>query len=85
MYRDWAWELVIALETYCKTANGYTGIKDVSNTKRTTENSDDIQHSYFLSATLKYLYLIFSDENFYSFSDYVFNSDAHPILINKVF
>jgi len=85
MYRDWAWELVIAIETYCKTPNGYTGIKDVSNTKRTAANSDDIQHSYFLSATLKYLYLIFSDETFYSFNDYVFNSDAHPILINKMF
>ena len=36
--------------------------------------------SFFISETLKYLYLIFSDESDIPLSDYVFTTQAHPLL-----
>lgn len=80
IYRDWAWEAVQALEQYCRTPNGYSGIQDVlsKNTKQ-----DDIQQSFFLAETLKYLYLIYSSDDILSLNDWVFNTEAHPLPILK--
>jgi hypothetical protein len=37
--------------------------------------------SFFLAETLKYLYLLFSDENLLPLSEFVFNTEAHPLKI----
>jgi mannosidase alpha-like ER degradation enhancer 2 len=37
--------------------------------------------SYFLSETLKYLYLLFDPTNFIFQEAYVFNTEAHPLPI----
>lgn len=38
--------------------------------------------SFFLGETLKYLYLLFSDDpNLISLDRYVFNTEAHPLPI----
>ena len=37
--------------------------------------------SYFLAETLKYLYLLFIEEDLISFNDWVFNTEAHPLPI----
>lgn len=42
---------------------------------------DDIQQSFFLAETLKYLYLIFSDDDALDLSKWVFNTEAHPFPI----
>lgn len=39
-------------------------------------NTLDYQESFFLAETLKYLYLMFSDE-VVDLSEYVFNTEAH--------
>ncbi|KAJ3509850.1 hypothetical protein NMY22_g16160 [Coprinellus aureogranulatus] len=39
--------------------------------------------SYFLAETLKYLYLLFIEEDLISFDDWVFNTEAHPLPIFK--
>ncbi|KAJ3127406.1 Mannosyl-oligosaccharide 1,2-alpha-mannosidase IA [Nowakowskiella sp. JEL0407] len=41
----------------------------------------DLQESYFLAETLKYLYLIFADDDTIALEKYVFNTEAHPISI----
>ena len=48
-----------------------------------SENSlkDDIQQSFFLAETLKYLYLIFCDDLVISLDQWVFNTEAHPLPI----
>lgn len=79
-YRDWAWDAVEALEKYCRTENGYTGIKDVNSSN---PPKDDVQQSFFFAETLKYLYLIFSDDDVVPLDKYVFNTEAHPFLIHK--
>ena len=79
-YRDWAWDAVEAIEKHCRTENGYSGITDV-----TSDNppKDDVQQSFFFAETLKYLYLIFSDDDVLPLDKYVFNTEAHPFLIKK--
>jgi len=79
-YRDWAWDAVEAIEKHCKTDSGYSGIRDVTSNN---PEKDDVQQSFFFAETLKYLYLIFSDDSLLSFSEYVFNTEAHPFLIKK--
>jgi mannosyl-oligosaccharide alpha-1,2-mannosidase len=79
-YREWAWDAVQSIEKYCKTDSGYSGLKNVYD--KNTEK-DDVQQSFFFAETLKYLYLIFSDDETLPFDKYVFNTEAHPFLIQK--
>ena len=80
-YREWAWDFVLALERNCRTPNGYTGLNDVYQSENTPK--DDVQQSFFLAETLKYLFLIFSDDDVLPLDKYVFNTEAHPFLIKK--
>ncbi|GFN80846.1 alpha-1,2-mannosidase [Plakobranchus ocellatus] len=80
-YRDWAWEMVQALDKHCRVPGGYTGIKDVY---RVQPLQDDVQQSFFLAETLKYLYLIFSEDDLLPLNKWVFNTEAHPLPINGV-
>ncbi|XP_044583654.1 mannosyl-oligosaccharide 1,2-alpha-mannosidase IA isoform X1 [Cotesia glomerata] len=77
-YREWGWEAVEALEKHCRVPGGFTGI---SNVYSVDSAKDDVQQSYFFAETLKYLYLLFSDDNLISLDDWVFNSEAHMLPI----
>eukprot|EP00038_Savillea_parva_P000888 m.99648 g.99648 ORF g.99648 m.99648 type:complete len:666 (-) comp10313_c0_seq6:2480-4477(-) len=77
-YRTWAWEAVLALEKHAKCGWGYCGIKDVH---ATPPVHDDLQQSFFLAETLKYLYLIFSDDAVLPLDRWVMNTEAHPLPI----
>lgn len=74
--RYWAWEIFKAIKRYCSTDGAFTTVHDTSTH---TVIYDDLQDSFFLSETLKYLYLIFSDDSVYSLDDYVFTTQAHPL------
>ncbi|RWS25474.1 alpha 1:2 mannosidase precursor-like protein [Leptotrombidium deliense] len=76
-YRDWAWDVVIALQKYCRAEYGFSGIRNVYDEK--TEK-DDVQQSFFLAETLKYLYLIFSDD-LLPLDKWVYNTEGHPLPI----
>jgi mannosyl-oligosaccharide alpha-1,2-mannosidase len=80
MYRDWAWDMVEALNKHCRTEDGFTGLRDVTNTGSIR---DDTQPSYFLAETLKYLYLIFSDDDVLPLEKFVFNTEGHPLLLKR--
>jgi mannosyl-oligosaccharide alpha-1,2-mannosidase len=41
------------------------------------------RHSYFLSETIKYAYLLFTDEDPLPTDKFVFNTEAHPLPIFK--
>jgi mannosyl-oligosaccharide alpha-1,2-mannosidase len=45
---------------------------------RDTRNMQDHMESFFLAETLKYLYLIFSEDSVLPLDEYVFNTEAHP-------
>ncbi|KAI6646838.1 Alpha 1,2-mannosidase [Oopsacas minuta] len=78
LYRDWAWEAVLALEKHTRTENGYSGIRSVYSIPT---QFDDVQQSFFLAETLKYLFLTFSDNSVYPLDKWVFNTEAHPFPI----
>uniref|UniRef100_A0A8C9DKX4 alpha-1,2-Mannosidase n=1 Tax=Prolemur simus TaxID=1328070 RepID=A0A8C9DKX4_PROSS len=79
IYREWGWEVVMALEKHCRTEAGFSGIQDVYNS---TPNHDNKQQSFFLAETLKYLYLLFSEDDVLSLEDWVFNTEAHPLPVS---
>ncbi|KAJ3208629.1 mannosyl-oligosaccharide alpha-1,2-mannosidase [Clydaea vesicula] len=68
-------------EKYSKVATGgYTNLRDVT---KTDGPSGDRMETFFLGETLKYFYLLFSDdnENLYPLDKYCFNTEAHAFPI----
>ncbi|KAH9488780.1 hypothetical protein Btru_059411 [Bulinus truncatus] len=80
-YREWAWDAVQALEKHCRVEGGFTGLKDVY---QINPQQDDVQQSFFLAETLKYLYLIFSEDSLLPLDKWVFNTEAHPLPVKGV-
>jgi len=79
-YREWGWKVVQALEMNCKVEGGYSGLRNVNMLR----SYDDVQQSFFLAETLKYLYLLFSDDTLLDLDLWVFNTEAHPLPIKGV-
>ncbi|KAK6295178.1 hypothetical protein J4Q44_G00344040 [Coregonus suidteri] len=79
-YREWGWEAVQALEKHCRVEGGYSGVRDVY---ASSPNHDDVQQSFYLAETLKYLYLLFSDDDHLPLEHWVFNTEAHPLPVIK--
>jgi len=77
-YRDWAWEAVEAIEKNCRCGVGYCGIRDVD---QESPSHDNVQQSFLLAETFKYLYLIFCEDDVISLDEWVFNTEAHPVPI----
>lgn len=79
-YREWGWEAVQALEKHCRVEGGYSGVRDVY---AAHASHDDVQQSFYLAETLKYLYLLFSEDDHLPFDHWVFNTEAHPLPVIK--
>ncbi|XP_004365487.2 mannosidase [Capsaspora owczarzaki ATCC 30864] len=77
-YREWAWEAAQAINQHCRADTGFSGINDVNSAH---PPKDDVQQSFFLAETLKYLYLTFSHDSLIPLEDYVFNTEAHPLPV----
>jgi len=80
-YRDWGWFILQAIEKYCRKEAGYSGAYDVN---KVPPKSDDVQQSWFLAETLKYLFLLFSDDAVLPLDRWVFNTEAHPVRANVI-
>jgi len=80
-YRQWGWEAAQAIEKHCRVDGGFSGIKNVY---QLDAQKDDVQQSFFLAETLKYLYLLFSDDDLIPLDLWVFNTEAHPLPIKGV-
>ena len=63
-----------SLMTWCRTDSGYTTIKNV-----VTKEKGDLMPSYFLAETMKYLYLLFANDQDFDPRAVVFNTEAHPL------
>lgn len=69
-----------AIERYSKVANGYTSIANVMNPNDTKPL--DLMESFFMSETLKYLFLLFSsNRRLLNMDKFVMNSEGHPMPI----
>jgi mannosidase alpha-like ER degradation enhancer 2 len=58
----------------CRVPGGYTGLRSVI-----TGEQADLMHSFFLTETLKYLYLTFAPDRTLDLDQVVFNTEAHPL------
>lgn len=78
-YRRWGYEIALNLEAACKVpTGGYSGLKSVN---MTPVLHNDHQESFFTAETLKYLYLLFSEDDLIPLDKWVFNTEAHPLPI----
>jgi hypothetical protein len=81
-YREWGWAIFSAFERHARVpSGGYASIRSVLDVPPTWR-SDDKMETWLLSETLKYLYLLFSDETeLISLDEWVFNTEGHPLPV----
>ncbi|XP_051981654.1 mannosidase, alpha, class 1B, member 1b [Xyrauchen texanus] len=80
-YQQWGWEILQNFNKYTRVSTGgYTSINNVRDPAYPSPR--DKMESFFLGETLKYFYLLFSDDpNLIDLDKYVFNTEAHPLPI----
>jgi len=80
-YREWGWKIFQAFRKYTRIEGfGYSSINNVKNAGG--GNFRDKMESFFLAETLKYLYLLFSDDpDLIPLDKFVINTEAHPLPI----
>jgi len=80
-YRDFAWRMIQALNQYARVGgHGFSGIVDVHPAAEHITYTN-LQESFFLSETLKYLALIFMDDSVWTFDQIVLTTEAHPLAV----
>lgn len=77
-WREHGWTIFESIIKESQTASGFANIRNVQYSPAIQE--DDMP-SYFLAETLKYLYLMFTDEDLIPLDKYVFNTEGHPFAI----
>lgn len=87
-YKEYGWKIFKAFERECRVENGYSSLNSV---KEHRSYRDKLE-SFFLAETLKYLFLLFSDDDDQGrnvepvpLNQYVFNTEAHPLPIIQQF
>ncbi|KAI0030615.1 glycoside hydrolase [Vararia minispora EC-137] len=78
-WRDAGWRIFEAIEEHCKISSG--GYATIFNVDALPVEHEDKMETFFMSETLKYLYLLFSDDTVLPLSEYVFNTEAHPLPV----
>ncbi|XP_010768445.1 endoplasmic reticulum mannosyl-oligosaccharide 1,2-alpha-mannosidase, partial [Notothenia coriiceps] len=80
-YRDWGWNILESFNNHTKVpGGGYTSINNVRDIENPAPR--DKMESFFLGETLKYFYLLFSDDmELLNLDKYVFNTEAHAFPI----
>jgi len=79
-YQDWGWNIFQGIQKYTRVLNGYTTIGNVKNPLDLRPK--DMMESFFLGETLKYLYLLMADKQEIDLSQWVFNTEAHPLPVH---
>eukprot|EP00760_Papus_ankaliazontas_P009811 PhM_4_TR14137/c0_g1_i1/m.36849/K01230/MAN1; mannosyl-oligosaccharide alpha-1,2-mannosidase len=80
-YRQYGWEAFAAIKKWCRVeSGGYSGLKSVA---RLPPRKDDLMQSFWLAETLKYAYMLFSDDDALDLSQWVINTEAHPLKIRS--
>jgi len=80
VWRERGWTVFKAIQKFTRTPVGYAIVMDVDNSAKSAPVKDEMP-SYFLAETLKYLFLLFTDEDILPLDKWVFNTEAHPLPI----
>lgn len=76
---DRAWEMFTAVEGATATGLGAnSAIDDMNPPEGQGVRMSDSMESFWMSETLKYFYLVFSEPELVSLDEWVFNTEAHP-------
>lgn len=76
-YREWGWAIFLAFDRWCRVeSGGFAGLKDVTSANPA---KDDTMQSFWLAETLKYLFLLFADDDALDLDEWVLNTEAHPL------
>lgn len=76
-YREWGWHIFQSLNAHCRTPVGYAGLLDVQR----SSSREDSEPSFFMAEVLKYLFLLFSDDDVLPLDEWVLNTEAHPLRV----
>ncbi|KAI8927899.1 glycoside hydrolase [Entophlyctis helioformis] len=79
VYREWGWKIFRAFERWCRIEEG--GYSSLSDVRQVPPEYRDKMETFFVGETLKYFYLLFADESHVPLTDYVFNTEAHPLPV----
>ncbi|KAI9358264.1 glycoside hydrolase [Zopfochytrium polystomum] len=79
-YRRMGWAMAVNMNKHCRDDVAFHGLRDVFNPSNPVNNMDTME-TFFLAETLKYLYLLFTDDSVLPLDEYVFNTEAHPLSI----
>ncbi len=72
-YRQMGVKFYRDIVEHCKTDIAFSAVEDVQ-----TMEKRDYMATYFFAETLKYFYLMFSDDELFGFDHHVFSTEAHP-------
>lgn len=73
---DMAWAMFTAIDDMTSTPLANSAVHDVTEPGRPA--ASDSMESFWMGETLKYFYLIFSEERLVDLDEWVFNTEAHP-------
>ncbi|KIM38981.1 glycoside hydrolase family 47 protein [Hebeloma cylindrosporum] len=76
-YRADGWRIFQAIQKYSRLESG--GYASLLNVDVVHSIKIDKMETFFMSETLKYLYLLFSESTLLPLDEYVFNTEAHPL------
>lgn len=85
-WREKGWAVFQALRKWARVeTGGYANLKDVRWTGEVKANQADRMESFFLSETMKYLYLLFLDDatDPLPIERFVLNTEAHPFPVES--
>ncbi|KAJ7625647.1 glycoside hydrolase family 47 protein [Roridomyces roridus] len=77
-WREMGWQIFEAIERETRTESGYASVASV---EVVGGFKSDSMPSYFLAETLKYLYLLFVNDDPVPLDSWVFNTEAHPFPV----
>ncbi|KAJ7249562.1 glycoside hydrolase [Mycena haematopus] len=78
VWRERGWAIFESIEKHARLERGYASVSTVDSVP--VSHLDEMP-SFFLAETLKYLYLLFVDQDIIPLDKYVFNTEAHPLPI----
>lgn len=76
------WNIFQSFEKYTRVSHGYTSINNVKNANDVRPK--DMMETFWLGETLKYFYLLFSDNRKeVDLDKFIFNTEAHLIPVRE--
>lgn len=87
-YRQWGWEMFEAFREHTKVVDdihghvyAYSSLDTVMDNPVKERRRRDNMESFWMAETLKYFYLLFSDDDLFPLDKVIFNTEAHPLPV----